>query len=93
LICQKIFTQTQFHTSAGISVSPLLAKLAGGLNKPKAINLLFPWRSSDLMYGMPLRKMNNVGHRTMRALEGALLTQEASTSQQLNSKSNPFTVQ
>jgi nucleotidyltransferase/DNA polymerase involved in DNA repair len=74
-ICQSIQNRTKFHTTIGLSVSPLLAKLACGLTKPKAINVLLPWRSSDLIYGMPLRKMPNVGHRTMQALEGAILVE------------------
>jgi DNA polymerase iota len=79
-ICQRILDATGFHTTVGISVSPLLAKLASGLNKPKSVNLLYPWRSSRLMYYMPLRKMHNVGHRTMRALEGNMPSSSSSPS-------------
>jgi hypothetical protein len=68
-VCKRILDETGLHTTGGISVSPLLAKLASDLNKPKSINIFYPWRSSHLMYAMPLRKMQNVGHRTMRALE------------------------
>lgn len=71
-ICRSVFDETGFYTTAGISVSPLLAKLASDLNKPKAINLLYPWRSANLIYSMPLRKMQSVGHRTMKALEGSI---------------------
>ena len=72
-ICKRIRDATGFHTTGGISVSPLLAKLSSDLNKPKSINTLLPWRSSRLMYSMPLRKMQNVGSRTMRALEGCMI--------------------
>jgi impB/mucB/samB family len=71
-ICNRIQQRTQFHTTIGLSVSPMLAKLAGGLSKPKAINVLLPWRTADLMYGMPLRKLPNVGHRTMKVLDSAI---------------------
>ncbi|KAG7355978.1 impB/mucB/samB family protein [Nitzschia inconspicua] len=71
-ICHKIQQRTQFHTTIGLSVSPLLAKLACGLTKPNAINVLFPWRTADLLHRMPLRKMPNVGHRTMKVLDRAI---------------------
>jgi nucleotidyltransferase/DNA polymerase involved in DNA repair len=71
-ICKYIRDATGFHTTGGISVSPLLAKLASDLNKPKSVNLLYPWRSSRLFYSMPLRKMQNVGSRTMKALETSM---------------------
>jgi len=66
-ICESIFNRTGFHVSAGISVSPILAKLSV-IEKPKTVNLLLPWRSPDLLYFMPLRKMHEVGSRTYRAL-------------------------
>ncbi len=68
-VCHYICQRTGFYTTSGISVSPLLAKLASGLNKPKSINLLYPWRSSQLLYAMPLRKMHKIGSCTMKALE------------------------
>lgn len=71
-LCYRIQQQTQFHTTIGLSVSPMLAKLAGGLSKPNAINVLLPWRTADLMYSMPLRKMPNVGHRTMKVLDNVI---------------------
>jgi DNA polymerase iota len=72
-ICHYIRQRTGFHTTGGLSVSPLLAKLASGLHKPKSVNLLFPWRSSQLLYAMPLRKMHNIGHGTMKALEKEMI--------------------
>jgi nucleotidyltransferase/DNA polymerase involved in DNA repair len=88
-ICQYIERKTQFHTTTGIGVSPLLAKIAGGLYKPKSINVLYPWRSSDLLYAMPLRKMNNVGYRSFKALQLAIEDTKSSTS---NSEDVPITV-
>jgi DNA polymerase iota len=79
-ICQSVFNETGFYTTGGISVSPLLAKLASDLNKPKSTNLLYPWRSASLIYSMPLRKMNGVGHGTIRALEGCMETFSTSPS-------------
>ena len=88
-ICQYIERKTQFHTTTGICVSPLLAKIAGGMNKPKAINVLYPWRSSDLLYAMPLRKMNNVGYRSFKALQLAI---EETKSSNHTSEDVPITV-
>jgi len=73
-VCHFIRQRTGFHTTGGLSVSPLLAKLASGLHKPKSINLLYPWRSSQLLYSMPLRKMHMVGRGTMKALEQEMTT-------------------
>ena len=75
-ICQSIRTATGFHTTGGISVSPLLAKLASGLHKPKSVNVLLPWRSSQLIYSMPLRKMHKIGHATAKALEKQIAFEE-----------------
>jgi nucleotidyltransferase/DNA polymerase involved in DNA repair len=71
-ICGSVEYRTQFHTTIGLSVSPMLAKIAGGLSKPKSVNILLPWRTATLMYCMPLRKIPNVGHRTMKVLHGAI---------------------
>jgi nucleotidyltransferase/DNA polymerase involved in DNA repair len=71
-ISDAIENRTQFHTTIGLSVSSMLAKIAGGLSKPKSVNILLPWRSAALLYSMPLRKMPNVGHRTMKVLHGAI---------------------
>jgi DNA polymerase iota len=81
-VCQYIFNETGFYVTSGISVSPFLAKLASDLNKPKSINLLFPWRSSHILYKMPLRKMQLVGGRTMRALDNTLEAFSPSSSSQ-----------
>ncbi|KAL3923520.1 MAG: hypothetical protein SGILL_001610 [Bacillariaceae sp.] len=91
-ICFHVQKQTQFHTTVGISVSPLLAKIASGLTKPKAINVLLPWRTSELLYCMPLRKMPNVGHRTMKALEGALREEMAYGERGVQETNTPFPV-
>lgn len=79
-ICKHVQEGTGFFCTGGVSVSPLLAKLASDLNKPKSINLLYPWRSSPILYSMPLRKLQNVGSRTMRALETSMGQHEASLS-------------
>jgi len=71
--CESIFRQTGFRVSAGISVSPMLAKLSV-VKKPRTVNLLLPWRSPDLMYVMPLRKMHDVGSRTYEALSEVVLS-------------------
>lgn len=71
-VCRRIVQETGFYTTGGISVSPLLAKLASDLNKPKSINLLYPWRSSPLLYSMPLRKLHGLGRSTMKALDPCL---------------------
>lgn len=68
-VCRRIVQETGLFTTGGISVSPLLAKLASDLKKPKSINLLYPWRSSPILYAMPLRKLHSVGSRTMKALD------------------------
>jgi hypothetical protein len=91
-VCSTIQEQTFFQTTVGISVSPMLAKLASGLKKPKAINVLWPWKSSDLMYGMPLRKMPNIGHSTMRVLEDALRDGMANNSGDGRESAVPYTV-
>ena len=71
-ICQYIKKETGFSTTGGISSNPLLAKLASDLNKPNSRNMLYPWDSSHLLYPLPLRKLQSVGSRTMRALEAVM---------------------
>lgn len=90
-VCGFIFQNTGFYCTGGISVSPLLAKIASDLNKPRSINLLYPWRSSHLLYSMPLRKMPNIGSRTMRALEPSLEKFAPSQDSPLFSDSNKQT--
>ena len=65
--------QTGFTTSLGISVNPLLAKLASDLRKPKSLNVLYPWRSDTVLLPLPLRKIPGMGSKTIKALEGCLL--------------------
>ena len=69
---KHVFEQTQFYTTIGISVSPMLAKLATGLQKPDSINILYPWRSANFMESMPLRKLHGVGRGTIKALDECL---------------------
>ena len=69
---QHVFDKTEFYATIGISVSPLLAKLATGLQKPNSVNILYPWRSSNFMEAMPLRKLHGVGYRTIKALDECL---------------------
>jgi DNA polymerase iota len=71
-IRQRVLEQTGFTTTVGISVSPLLAKIASGLKKPNSNNIWCPWRSADLIYSMPLRKLHNVGSRTIKALDQSI---------------------
>lgn len=70
-IRERIREQTGFTTTVGISVSPLLSKMAI-IEKPDATNILYPWRSADLFYSMPLRKLQGVGSRTVRALDESM---------------------
>ena len=70
-IRERIREQTGFTTTVGISVSPLLSKIAI-IEKPDATNILYPWRSADLFYSMPLRKLQGVGSRTVRALDESM---------------------
>jgi nucleotidyltransferase/DNA polymerase involved in DNA repair len=70
-IRERIREQTGFTTTVGISVSPLLSKMAI-IEKPDATNILYPWRSADLIYSMPLRKLQGVGSRTARALDKSM---------------------
>ena len=97
-ICQIIFRETGFHTTCGVSVNPLLSKICSGLQKPKSVNVLYPWRSSTILYNMPLRKLDDVGSRTMKALGSAVPSKWMnSSSSSLNespasSSSGPITV-
>jgi DNA polymerase iota len=70
-IRERIREQTGFTTTVGISVSPFLSKIAI-IEKPDATNILYPWRSDDLFYSMPLRKLQGVGSRTVRALDKSM---------------------
>ena len=102
LVCQGIATQTGFHVSAGISVSPMLAKLSV-IQKPTTINLLLPWFSPRIMYSMPLRKVHEIGSRTHKALAEVVEKNHSNNNNNRNSsksinksngsnQSNPITV-
>jgi nucleotidyltransferase/DNA polymerase involved in DNA repair len=74
-IRRRVLEETGFTTTLGISVNPLLAKLAGGLKKPHTVNILYPWRAPPLLASMPLRKIPGIGSRTIKALNPCLLAQ------------------
>lgn len=63
---------TGFTACAGVSTSPMLAKLASELRKPDSLNLLYSWRSSSIVNVMPLRKVPGLGSRTLRSLTNLL---------------------
>ena len=71
-IRECILRETGFTTTCGISTNPLLAKIASGLRKPAGVNVLYPWRSRDLLLAMPLRKIPGLGHRTCKVLDPCL---------------------
>jgi nucleotidyltransferase/DNA polymerase involved in DNA repair len=72
-IRRRVLEETGFTTTIGISVNPLLAKLAGGLKKPHTVNVLYPWCAPPLLASMPLRKIPGIGSRTIKALNPCLL--------------------
>jgi DNA polymerase iota len=86
-IRHRVLEETGFTTTLGISVNPLLAKLAGGLKKPHTVNILYPWRAPPLLTSMPLRKIPGIGSRTIKALNPCLLAQHGQNQQQ---KPPPF---
>ena len=63
---------TGFTACAGVSTSPMLAKLASELRKPDSLNLLYSWRSLSIVNVMPLRKVPGLGSRTLRSLTDLL---------------------
>jgi nucleotidyltransferase/DNA polymerase involved in DNA repair len=71
-IRQAIHTNTGFTTSMGVSVSPMLSKIASSLKKPNGLVVLYPWRASSLVYSMPLGKVPQLGRTTLKALEPCL---------------------
>ena len=81
-ICQRIATKTGFTVSAGLSVNPLLSKLSV-ISKPKTVNLLLPWRSPQILYSMPLRKVNEIGSRTHRAISQMIHGSSGGNSKQM----------
>jgi hypothetical protein len=79
---QRIYQQLGFTTTVGISVSPLLAKLASSTHKPDSLNLLYPWRATHLTLNMPLRKLPQLGRATYHALHSCLLQEFQQEQQQ-----------
>lgn len=82
-VCQirrQVLQETGFTITMGLSVNPLLAKLASGLRKPATVNILYPWRAETLVRNMPIRKIPGVGHRTMKVLESCLQAHHGNTS-------------
>jgi DNA polymerase iota len=72
-IRESILQETGFRVTCGVSTNPLLSKLASGLRKPGTVNLLYPWRAAQLLENMPIRKLNGVGHQTLKLLRPCLL--------------------
>jgi DNA polymerase iota len=64
--------QTGFTSTMGVSVSKMLAKLSSDLNKPNSINVLYPWRSASVILPMPLRKIPDLGHASLKSLADCL---------------------
>jgi nucleotidyltransferase/DNA polymerase involved in DNA repair len=81
-IRRRVLEETGFTTTLGISVNPLLAKLAGGLKKPHTVNVLYPWRAPPLLASMPLRKIPGIGSRTIKALNPCLVALHGKQQQQ-----------
>lgn len=69
---QEVKLKTGFTTTIGVSVSRMLAKLTSDLKKPDSINILYPWRSGSVILPMPLRKIPELGHGTLRLLKECL---------------------
>lgn len=72
MIQEELMRVTRFSTTVGISVSPMLAKIASGLKKPSSCNILYPWRSKYIIETMPLRRVPGLGSRTLSALTPVL---------------------
>jgi Nucleotidyltransferase/DNA polymerase involved in DNA repair len=72
IIQDEIKKTTRFSSTVGISVSPMLAKIASGLRKPFSCNVLYPWRSHTIIETMPLQRVPEVGSRTLNALKPLL---------------------
>mmetsp|Transcript_4571 Transcript_4571/g.6701 ORF Transcript_4571/g.6701 Transcript_4571/m.6701 type:complete len:354 (+) Transcript_4571:76-1137(+) len=72
-IREKVRSKTQFSTTVGVSVSPMLAKLASDLKKPDSCNILYPWRAKTIILNMPLRRVPGLGSRTLSSLSSCLL--------------------
>ncbi|GFH58278.1 DNA polymerase iota [Chaetoceros tenuissimus] len=64
----EVKAATQFSTTVGTSTSPMLAKIGSDLKKPKSCNILYPWRTKTIINDMPLRRIPDLGSRTLRAI-------------------------
>jgi DNA polymerase iota len=71
-IRSSLHSTTGFTTCMGVSVSPMLAKIASDLKKPDSLSILYPWRSPQLISSMPLRKIPQLGSKTLQALKPCL---------------------
>lgn len=71
-IQEKVRSQTRFSVTIGVSVSPMLAKIASGLKKPRSCNILYPDRSGTLIANMPLRRIPGLGSQTLKRIIPAL---------------------
>ena len=73
---ETILRETGFTTTMGVSVNPLLAKLASGLRKPHTVNLLLllaeEEKGSTFVADTPLRQIPGVGHAARHALAPCL---------------------
>jgi len=69
---EKVKANTKFSTTIGVSSSPMLAKLASDLKKPKSCNVLYAWRSTNMIATMPLRRIPDLGSTTLREFSSAL---------------------
>jgi DNA polymerase iota len=69
---QTILDETGFTTTIGLSVNPLLAKLASGLRKPWKVNILPSMHAHVLIEEMPVRKIPGIGYGTNKALKPCL---------------------
>ena len=90
-IRQAILDQTGFTTTFGLSVNPLLAKIASGLRKPATVNLLYPWRSQTLLAAMPCRKLPGLGRSMMKALQPCLEREHADDERTQHTTTTPWT--
>ncbi|KAL7533345.1 hypothetical protein ACHAWF_004459 [Thalassiosira exigua] len=71
-IRREVRSESGFRACVGVSVSPMLAKLASELRKPNSLNILHPWRAPEIIDKMPLRKIPGLGRRTLKSLETCL---------------------
>jgi DNA polymerase iota len=67
-IQEKIRCKTNFSVTIGVSISPMLAKLASDLKKPKSCNILYPERTGNMIENMPLRRIPGLGSRLFKLI-------------------------